>query len=116
MLTQADQTPILQWLDIAVEQIKDAFNPEQIILFGSWARGTASRRSDVDLLIIWETSDLPLTRMGKVLKLLRDAPQSVDVIVYTPSELRRCAHSPFMRRVLQEGRVLYERREFKISG
>lgn len=111
MLPSVEQDLVLQWLDTAVAQLKEALNPEQIILFGSWARGTASRRSDIDLLIVWETSDLPLDRIGKVLSLLRDAPRSVDVIVYTPDELCRRADSPFMRRVLQEGQVLYEQRK-----
>jgi uncharacterized protein len=67
MLTSVDRDLIMQWLDTAVAQIKAALNPEQIILFGSWARGTASRRSDIDLLIIWETSAPPLDRIGIVL-------------------------------------------------
>jgi uncharacterized protein len=111
MLTSVDRDLTMQWLDTAVTQIKTALDPEQIILFGSWARGTASRRSDIDLLIIWETSTPPLDRIGIVLTLLKDAPRSIDAIVYTPSELRHRANSPFIRQVLQEGVILYEQRE-----
>lgn len=107
--TQCDQT--WQWLDIAVRRLQAVLDPEQIILFGSWARGTASRRSDIDLFIVLETTDPPLTRIGTVLDLLTDAPRSIDVIVYTPDELARRAHSPFIRRLLQEGQVLYEQRK-----
>ena len=40
------------WLNVAVLRLQDALQPEQIVLFGSWARGTASRRSDIDLFIV----------------------------------------------------------------
>jgi uncharacterized protein len=108
MLTSVDRDPVMQWLNTAVAQIKAALDPEKIILFGSWARGTASRRSDIDLLIIWETATPPLDRIGIVLTLLKDAPRSIDAIVYTPSELRQRANAPFIRRILQEGMILYE--------
>jgi uncharacterized protein len=111
MLTSTDRDLIMQWLDTAVAQLKTALHPEKIILFGSWARGTASRRSDVDLLIVWETLESPLDRIGTLLTLLRDAPRSIDVIVYTPTELSQRSNSHFIRQVLQEGVILYEQRE-----
>ncbi|MGJ3251195.1 MAG: nucleotidyltransferase domain-containing protein [Elainellaceae cyanobacterium] len=97
------------WLDVAVSRLRHQFDPHQILLFGSWARGTATRRSDIDLLIICETTAPPLERIDSVLKLLRDAPSPIEAIVYTPAELERRQSSPFIRRVLQEGIVLYER-------
>jgi uncharacterized protein len=100
---------INDWLHLAVARLDQTLHPEQILLFGSWARGTASRHSDLDLLIVWETDHPPLERIGQALALLQDAPLPVEVIVYTPAELQQRNHSPFIRRVLAEGRVLYER-------
>lgn len=97
------------WSAIAVQRLQKEIDPEQVILFGSWARGTATRRSDIDLFIIWETDQPPLERIGRVLKILSDAPCAVEPIVYTSEELARRRDLPFMRRVLAEGRVLYER-------
>jgi len=99
------------WLELAIDRLQQAFALEQIVLFGSWARGTASRRSDLDLFIVWNTDYPPLERMSQVLALLQDSPLPVEVMVYTPDELEQRHHSPFIRRVLQEGRVLYERRK-----
>ena len=76
--------------------------------------GQGERRLDVltwILFILCETEQPPLERIGQVLKLLQDAPYPVEPIVYTAEELERRRDLPFMRRVLQEGKVLYERRK-----
>ena len=104
-----DYLHVTKWLDIAVDRLRDTLNPEQIILFGSWARGTATRRSDLDFFVLWDNNYPPLERIGKVLELLQDAPCPIEAIVYTPDELARRRDLPFIRRVLEEGKVLYER-------
>lgn len=53
----------------AVQGLVAGLRPEKIILFGSRARGTYSRRSDLDLFIVLETSDPALTRIGQGLNL-----------------------------------------------
>lgn len=92
-----------------VERLVHHFDPQQIVLFGSWARGTASRRSDIDLLIVCETEAPPLERVGQVLQVLWDAPLPVEAIVYTPEDLRASGDRPFIRQILEEGQVLYRR-------
>lgn len=99
-----------QWLGRAVERLRGALDPELVILFGSRARGTATRRSDIDLLVVWETDESPLDRIGHLLGLLSDSPWPLEVLAYTPSELQRLRDRPFLRGVLREGEVLYERR------
>jgi predicted nucleotidyltransferase len=98
------------WLDASVQRLRDRLDPERILLFGSRARGTETRRSDLDLLLVLRTEAPPLTRIGQVLELLADSPWPVEVIVYTPEELAARADTPFIRRILREGRVLHERR------
>lgn len=104
---------IQPWLAEATDRLKLEFDPEQIILFGSWACGDATRRSDIDLFMVWQCEIDPIARIGKVLSLLSDAPRAVDVIVYTPEELVRCQHRPFIAQLLKEGKILYERSEAK---
>ncbi len=99
-----------EWLAAAVQRLRAALDPELVVLFGSRARGTATRRSDLDLLIVWETQEPHLARIGRVLQLLADSPWPLEVIAYTPRELEARRHSPFMRTILNEGKVLYERR------
>jgi predicted nucleotidyltransferase len=97
------------WERETVHRLCDTLNPEQIVLFGSYARGTATRHSDLDLFIVCQTEHPPLERIGIVLNLLWDAPRPVEAIIYTPEELTRRWNSPFIRQVFTEGIVLYER-------
>ena len=102
---------VAAWLEEAVPRLVRELAPERILLFGSWARRTATRRSDIDVCVIWDTDRSPLDRIGRVLELLSDAPRPVEPVVYTPEEWERMReHVPFVRRIDKEGKVLYERR------
>jgi len=95
------------------ERIGIAANAERVILFGSHARGEASKNSDVDLMIIAE-SDLPrFKRSRKLYKLFRPYPFGMDLVVYTPEEIEKGKKSPvsFVSSVLREGKTLYVRRD-----
>lgn len=99
---------IQPWLNEATERLRMKFEPEKIILFGFWACGEATRRSDIDLFMLWQCNIRPIERIGQVLSLLADSPRAVDAIVYTPEELSRCKDRPFIAQLLREGKVLYE--------
>ena len=93
------------------DRIAAEFAPDRIILFGSYAYGTASEDSDVDLLVI-----LPFEGKGfrKSLEILNtvDPHFSVDLIARRPDDTdRRYAQGdPLIREALDRGSVLYERR------
>jgi uncharacterized protein len=92
-------------------RLAEAVGAEQVILFGSHARGEAHDGSDVDLLIVAE-SDLPRFKRSRSLySLLRPYPFSMDLIVYTPAEVERGRQSPssFVATVLREGKAIYVR-------
>jgi predicted nucleotidyltransferase len=88
------------------------YQPQQVVLFGSFARGDYHALSDVDLLIVKETETPFAERIGQVLALF-DWPDAlaVEPLVYTPHELTRMkqARNPFIEQVLTEGIVIYER-------
>jgi len=65
------------------------FEAERVILFGSYAHGTAAEDSDVDLLVVAETDLAVHERYGAVRRLVADAPASFDIIVKTPKEYAR---------------------------
>jgi uncharacterized protein len=80
------------------------------ILFGSHARGTADRRSDVDLIIVDDEDLRYLDRLDKYFADLSRALEApVDIFVYSESELARMRERPFVRDALSEGVLLYER-------
>ena len=80
------------------------------ILFGSFARGEASRHSDVDLILLQETEKRFLDRYdGLLLELNQAIPGLVvEPLIYTPQELERMLDRSFIRRALAEGEVIYE--------
>ncbi|MEX2540782.1 MAG: nucleotidyltransferase domain-containing protein [Trueperaceae bacterium] len=96
----------------AVASLVRDLQPEQVILFGSRARGTQSKHSDLDLFIVMETAEKPLDRVAEVMHHMPLAPEyGIDIIVYRPDELAERRDSPFIRRILREGVVLYQREE-----
>ena len=86
-----------------------AYQPQRIILFGSAARGDADRYSDLDFVLIKETTQPFLQRLREAAVLVK-APGAIDLFVYTPEEWQRMQEqeNPFAERVLAEGRVIYE--------
>ena len=98
-------------LDEIVKRIRTSFQPEKIILFGSYARGDATEESDVDLLIVAETDLSPFERFPAVSRLLADIPAAFDIIVKTPEEYRR--RRSVVNHIVyfadKYGKVIYER-------
>ena len=86
------------------------YNIQKAILFGSFARGEPSRRSDLDLILIQETDRRFLDRYeGLLLELGKQIPdRDLDLLIYTPEELKRLSDRPFIAGALREGKVIYE--------
>ena len=79
------------------------------IVFGSYARGTQTRKSDLDLVIVMDTKKRFLDRYEDVKGIHDHLPNvHVEMLIYTEDELRSIAHRPFMRQILQEGVVIHE--------
>ncbi|MBI5235520.1 MAG: HEPN domain-containing protein [Deltaproteobacteria bacterium] len=94
------------------ERLVRLYDPDRIILFGSHAKGVAGEESDIDLLIVKQTTDRPIDRRARVEKILADRELPLDIVVYTPEEILRLYSigSPFIEEVVQTGRVLYMRK------
>jgi uncharacterized protein len=87
-------------------------NIERAILFGSFATGRQSRKSDVDLILVKNTTKRYFDRFDGLLEdLYRSIPgRDIECFVYTPQELAAISPRPFVQRALDEGLVIYERR------
>jgi predicted nucleotidyltransferase len=94
-----------------VERIVRAFEPLQIILFGSQARGEARWDSDVDLLVVLPSAPDKHKATVAIRRALRDVPVAKDIIVSTPDEIVRYGDvvGTTLRPALREGRILYTR-------
>jgi predicted nucleotidyltransferase len=86
------------------------YKVQKAVLFGSIARGEATRRSDVDLILVQNTDKRFLDRYDGLLGDLNDAVsgRAVEALIYTPEELQRILHRGFISQALAEGIVLYE--------
>jgi predicted nucleotidyltransferase len=94
-----------------VARIVRNFNPEQVILFGSHARGTATHDSDVDLLVVMDIEGSARRKAIEIGVAVHDVRVPKDIIVTTPREFvaRRSVVGTIERHALREGRVVYER-------
>jgi len=93
-----------------VVQCIKRYNPEKIIIFGSYVRGEMDEYSDLDFVVIKRTTKRFLERLIEVAKLIDNDLGKVDVFVYTPEEFEDMEKSEnsFIEIVIKEGRVLYE--------
>ncbi|MFQ5648703.1 MAG: nucleotidyltransferase family protein [bacterium] len=95
-------------LDV-VEQKKTRFNPQKIILFGSYARGTQGPGSDVDLLVVMPLEKKPLRQAIEILQNI-DYHFGLDLIVRSPeASMRRVKLGDFfLQEAVEQGVLLYE--------
>ena len=93
-------------------RIARKFDPEQIVLFGSHARGTAGPDSDVDLLVVMPVNGSKRQTQVEIRCALRDIRLPKDIVVATPAEVRqqRKLAGTLIRPAMEEGRVLYAKR------
>jgi predicted nucleotidyltransferase len=86
----------------ALEELVARHHPEGLWLFGSWARGSASRRSDVDLLVMGLADRRLLDAYDAVLEALQPCRLPVQPLVASPALLRKHGDAPFWRSVKAE--------------
>jgi predicted nucleotidyltransferase len=86
------------------------FNPDQIILFGSYAWGDATPDSDVDLLVVMPTRN-QIEQAVRIDEAIEDRGFPLDLIVRTPKTLaaRLRWGDDFLQDILARGKVLYEK-------
>jgi predicted nucleotidyltransferase len=92
-----------------IERIVQAYHPERIVLFGSYAYGTPTVHSDVDLLVVLPFEGKWSRKAVEILNTL-EPEFSVDLLVRTPEQVRQrlALNDFFLREVIERGKILYE--------
>ncbi len=103
---------LAEWVPTIVQDIVAGFDPLQIVLFGSVARGDDGPDSDIDLLVVVPHVD-PVSRheLMSAMSLAISVPLAVDVVPTDPQECarRRDVIGSFHYWPAREGRTVYER-------
>jgi predicted nucleotidyltransferase len=89
--------------------IAQEYQPEQIILFGSYAYGTPTEDSDVDLLVLMEHDGNP-SRKSVEIRLKLEPWFALDLLVRTPEVYRQRLewNDFFLMEIRDMGKVLYD--------
>lgn len=90
------------------ERIVAAYQPQQIILFGSCAYGQPDEDSDIDLLVVMESTLRPVERARQLSDLFPDRRFGIDILVRTPQEIahRLAVGDEFLSDIIERGKVL----------
>ncbi len=90
-------------------QVAERFEPDKIILFGSYAYGTPHADSDVDILVVMPARN-ELDQCVRI-SLAIDPPFPLDIIVRTPKNMkwRLEEGDSFLREITSRGKVLHEK-------
>lgn len=98
-------------IGLITQRLVDAFQPEQIYLFGSRAWGASTPESDVDVLVIVaHSSERPTHRATQAYRALRGVQVPIDVLVKTRAEFEKFKDVPasLEYQILQRGKLIYD--------
>ncbi len=111
-VTNSSLDPMIEEI---VQAVVDAAAPDQIILFGSSARGMRGPDSDVDLLVVEKEASFHKgsrwAESSRIRKALWKFPVPIDVLIFTPEEVDKWKDSTnhIIARSRREGKVVYDR-------
>src|SRR3989344_784491 len=98
-------------LEDLVDSLKEVFRTKlySIVLFGSYAKGTASKDSDIDILILAKNK-APIFR--KIKDLYAKYGREINVIILTPKELEQQKQKEFVKEIIKNHYILYGSEKF----
>jgi len=95
------------------------YQPEKVILYGSYAKGNPRKESDIDLLVIKKTNKDYFASVKEICWLLRPKKyygtnkyiKGLDPIVYMPFQIKKriAMNDFFIKDILGQGKVIYEK-------
>jgi predicted nucleotidyltransferase len=99
------------------DAIAREFKPEKIILFGSYAYGTPTEDSDVDLMVVMPVMRVRGIRTSLKIRQRLDSPFPMDLLVRTPADVKKrlAWGDSFISEVFTKGKVMYETRNHRMG-
>ncbi len=101
----------MRTIRLIASRIAQDYQPEKIILFGSYAYGKPTPNSDIDMLVIMDSSRNEVEAAGEILKALPPQPFSIDLLVRSQATIDRRIEMGdwFLKEATSQGIALYER-------
>ncbi|MCB1189620.1 MAG: nucleotidyltransferase domain-containing protein [Leptospiraceae bacterium] len=90
-----------------LEEYCKTHNVIRAILFGSQARGTANKKSDFDIIIIYNTEKGFFERYNDFKEVYPFFDNNLDLLLYTPTEWEVVKNRKFFIRAIKEGNIVY---------
>lgn len=91
------------------EKIYSEINPKQVILFGSYAYGTATKDSDIDLMIVEQNIvGSKIKEAVRIKRILNEVDMSKDILVVSEDEFEfyKTEAGSVIRDAYERGEVL----------
>lgn len=94
-----------------VDRLVETFDPQHVILFGSYARGTPNKNSDVDLMVVFSGNIHHFNKTIEIKTTLRCFPLKYDLVVASRRTIGKyaCVKSSVYNMAISEGLHLYEK-------
>lgn len=98
------------------QKIVEKFQPDRIILFGSYAYGQPTENSDVDLLVILPFDDLPVYKAIEIRRQVK-ATFPLDLMTRTSEQIQQRLEMGdfFIQDIIQKGQILYETNHTRVG-
>ena len=92
------------------QKIAEEYQPEKIILFGSYAWGNPGLNSDIDLFIVKNGEKSRLEMMKEVEKIIPRRNSPIDMLVYKDEQVKKRIKmkDPFFLKIFNSGKIIYE--------
>lgn len=103
-----DKRQVQKQLKIFIKRVNKKFNPEKIILFGSYAQGKANEYSDIDILVISNKFKKMKEneRFSKLYKLSEDLYPDINAFGFTPEEIKKASRVSILYEAVKTGILL----------
>jgi len=106
----------LEQIQVFSQQIAKKFQPDRIILFGSYVYGQPTEDSDVDLLVILPFEELPVYKAIEIRREVK-SPFPLDLMARTSEQIQQRLDMGefFIQDIINKGRVLYEANHTRVD-
>jgi predicted nucleotidyltransferase len=99
-----DKTEALNIARKYAETVKDNFDIQKVILFGSYAKGNPHADSDIDIAIVFSDYDNRLDRQVELMKLTRTIDSRIEPHPFREKEFE--ISNPFVNEIITYGEVI----------